>query len=376
MRILYLTPWYPSARDAMLGLFVQKHVECVRAQGEDVRVISSQGLLASWRQWRQLRREGWQPDVVQLNVIQKQGLLAMWLRWRYKIPYIIVEHWSGYLPQNGQYRHSSAIHRRMAECIVRHAQQVLTVSQKLADSMQACGLRHPHYELIHNVVDDFFYSRKTRDESRESRDESRESRVKSRESRDESRESRVKRLLHISCFDEHAKNVKGLLSAAKALSKKRQDWRLVLVGTGVDYTSVRAFARDLDIPNDLLVWRGELPPREVAKELQQADAFVLFSNYENAPVVISESLASGVPVVASAVGGIPEMVPSTCGELVPAGDETALEEALMRMLDHYQDYDPDAIRREGERYSFEAVGKKLCQIYHNCLCMDFSAHTK
>ena len=369
MRILYLTPWYPSARDAMLGLFVQKHVECVRAQGEDVRVISSQGLLASWRQWRQLRREGWQPDVVQLNVIQKQGLLAMWLHWRYKIPYIIVEHWSGYLPQNGQYRHSSAFHRRMAEHIVRHAEVVLTVSRKLADSMQTCGLRHPHYELIHNVVDDFFYSRKSKVESRKTRDES-------RESRDESRESRVKRLLHISCFDEHAKNVKGLLSAAKALSKKRQDWRLVLVGTGVDYTSVRAFAKDLDFPDDKLVWRGELPPREVAKELQQADAFVLFSNYENAPVVISESLASGVPVVASAVGGIPEMVPSTCGELVPAGDETALEEALMRMLDHYQDYDPDAIRREGERYSFDAVGKKLCQIYQEAICTDYSAHTK
>ena len=371
MRILYLTPWYPSARDAMLGLFVQKHVECVRAQGEDVRVISSQGLLASWRQWRQLRREGWQPDVVQLNVIQKQGLLAMWLRWRYKTPYIIVEHWSGYLPENGQYMHSSAFHRRMAECIVRHAQQVLTVSQKLADSMQACGLKHPQYELIHNVVDDFFYSRKP-----EGCTKGQGTKYKSRKTRDESRESRVKRLLHISCFDEHAKNVKGLLSAAKALSKKRQDWRLVLVGTGVDYTSVRAFARDLDIPNDLLVWRGELPPRDVAKEFEQADAFVLFSNYENAPVVISESLACGVPVVASAVGGIPEMVPSTCGELVPAGDETALEEALMRMLDHYQDYDPDAIRREGERYSFEAVGKKLCQIYHNCLCTDYSVHTK
>ena len=55
MRVLYLTPWYPSERDAMLGLFVQKHVECVRAQGVDVRVIFSNSLNSTWRQWRQLR---------------------------------------------------------------------------------------------------------------------------------------------------------------------------------------------------------------------------------------------------------------------------------------------------------------------------------
>ena len=50
MRVLYLTPWYPSERDAMAGLFVQKHVEAVRAQGVDVRVIYSQD-------WRDMLRQ-------------------------------------------------------------------------------------------------------------------------------------------------------------------------------------------------------------------------------------------------------------------------------------------------------------------------------
>ena len=100
-KVLFLTPWYPSEKDAMSGLFVQKHAESVRAQGCDVRVIFSQGWIETWQQWKALRREGWMPDVVQLNVIQKQGLLAMWLKKRYGIPFIIVEHWSGYLPENG-----------------------------------------------------------------------------------------------------------------------------------------------------------------------------------------------------------------------------------------------------------------------------------
>ena len=57
MKVLYLTPWYPSERDAMAGLFVQKHVEAVQAQGVDVRVIHSEGWADLHRQWRQLKRE-------------------------------------------------------------------------------------------------------------------------------------------------------------------------------------------------------------------------------------------------------------------------------------------------------------------------------
>ena len=96
----------------MAGLFVQKHAEAVRAQGVDVRVVHSQGWFDTWRQWCALRREEWMPDVVQLNVIQKQGLLALWLKRRYKIPYIIVEHWSGYLPESGQFAHLSVFKKR------------------------------------------------------------------------------------------------------------------------------------------------------------------------------------------------------------------------------------------------------------------------
>jgi len=79
LKVLFLTPWYPSDKDAMSGLFVQKHVEAVRAQGVEVRVIAAQTWADTWRQWKALRREGWMPDLVQLNVIQKQGLLALWI---------------------------------------------------------------------------------------------------------------------------------------------------------------------------------------------------------------------------------------------------------------------------------------------------------
>ena len=344
-KVLFLTPWYPSEKDAMSGLFVQKHVEAVRAQGIDVRVICSQGWRDTWRQWSALQREGWMPDVVQLNVIQKQGVLALWLKKRYHIPYIIIEHWSGYLPENGQFLRMPAYKRRLYQRIAEEASVILTVSQRHAEAMQVCGIHNARWGKIHNVVDEFFYE----------------------PSAVSCQPSDRKTLLHISCFDERAKNVKGLLRAAKMLSEKRQDWRLVLVGTGVDYQQVREYAASLDIPEGLLEWTGELTPQQVSDAFDQADIFVLPSNYENAPVVISESLAKGVPVVASLVGGIPEMVPPNCGILVTPGNTEELAAALDKMLDCYPTYDKQVIRQAGEQYAFAKVGAALKEIYESVL---------
>jgi glycosyltransferase involved in cell wall biosynthesis len=343
MNVLFLTPWYPSEKDAMSGLFVQKHAEAVRAQGCEVRVIFSQGWHDTWRQWKTLQKSGWMPDIVQLNVIQKQGVLALWLKKHYSIPFVIVEHWSGYLPENGQYLRQNIFKRRLYEHIAAEASAVLPVSDKLAEAMQQCGIRNNHWQKIYNVVDDFFF-----DQSK---------------CRDTEISADRKTLLHVSCFDERSKNVKGLLRAAKMLSEKRRDWQLVLVGTGVDYQEVRAYADSLSFPEGILRWTGELTPREVAEEMSHADAFVLNSNYENAPVVLSESMASGIPVIATRAGGMPEMIADECGILVPPRNDRALTEAMEHMLDHHSEYDRAAIRQAGKKYSYEAVGKQLKEIY-------------
>ena len=331
----------------MSGLFVYKHVEAVRAQGCDVRVIFSNTWRDTRRQWKALRREGWMPDVVQLNVIQKQGILALWLKKRYGIPYVIVEHWSGFLPENGAYlRNNGSLKRKIYEKIAAEASVIMPVSDRLKEAMQTCGIQNARWEKIHNVVDDFFFEK----------EESRKSKVESR-----------KTLLHVSCFDEAAKNVKGLLRAAKMLTEKRQDWCLVLVGTGADYKEVRAYAETLVFPEGTLRWTGELTPREVAEEMHKADAFVLPSNYENAPVVLSESLAMGLPIIASRVGGIPEMVDDESGILVPTRDEKALAEAMDEILGTLGKYHRGQIRKKGEQYSFETVGKHFKAVYESVL---------
>ena len=76
MKVLFLSAWYPTKRDAMAGLFVQKHAEAVAQQGVDVRVLFSEAtgvrwLWEIWCGWKTLRREWGLPDIVQMNVLDK-----------------------------------------------------------------------------------------------------------------------------------------------------------------------------------------------------------------------------------------------------------------------------------------------------------------
>ena len=368
MKVLYLTPWYPSEKDEMSGLFVRKHVEAVRAQGVEVRVIFAESWRETGRQWKALRREGWMPDVVQLNVIQKQGLLALWLKKRYGIPYVIVEHWSGYLPENGMFKRLSAIKKRIYRRIAAQAEQVLCVSQRLQQAMQDCGIRAQQWGLIDNVVDGFFFEKV---ESKKTEVESRKTKVESKKTKVESK----KTLLHVSCFDERAKNVKGLLRAAKMLSEKRQDWKLVLVGTGVDYTDVRAYADTLDIPEGLLEWTGELTPSEVAERMHEADALVLSSRYETYGVVLAEAAAAGLPILSTPVG-IAEnvadlIVPQEIAQNKPGRMAEFMETILwgQEVRVKSQKLKVESKKSE-ERFSADFIGKKLKKSYDSCLHRD------
>lgn len=352
MRVLFLTPWYPSKKDEMSGLFVQKHVEAVRAQGVEVRVIFSNTWRDLWHQWQALKREGWIPDVVQLNVIQKQGALALWLKKHYGIPYIIVEHWSGYLPENGQFLKMSHLKQRFFRKVCRKAELVLTVSPALQQAMQSCGMKAKRWEQIDNVVDDFFF----------------EDHCVDRTQTVALTEHRPKILLHVSCFDERAKNVKGLLRAAKMLSEKRTDWQLVLVGTGVDHAEVKTYAQDLDIDEKLLRWTGELTPHEVATEMKKADALVLSSRYETYGVVLAEAAAAGLPILSTPVGIAEEVadliVPQEIAQNKPGRFAEFIETVLFST----------EVRGERlkvkERFSADFIGKKLKESYDSCLHRD------
>lgn len=351
MKVLYLSAWYPTARDAMAGLFVQKHAEAAKQQGADVRVLYTEkkGIhwyIEMWRMWRALKKEWGLPDVVQMNVLDKNGLLANWLKLRYNIPYILVEHWSGYLPTNFSFK--GGWHGKLMRLIARRASCILPVSQMLEEAMKTSGIENGHWQRINNVVDDFFYT------------------PISPSSIPEKRANKV-RLLHVSCFDEKAKNVQGILRACRKVAEKRKDFELVLIGTGIDFNQDKAYAEELNFPEGMVSFMGEQTPEQVAEWMQQSDAFVLFSRYETYAVVLTEAMAVGIPMIYTKNVGISREIPDTCGIVIDSEDEHALTEALEGMITNHAQYSTEDIRKHGKQYTYQKVGKKLLELYHNVL---------
>jgi glycosyltransferase involved in cell wall biosynthesis len=135
------------------------------------------------------------------------------------------------------------------------------------------------------------------------------------------------------------KGVAVLLEAFARVLAADNGARLTLVGDGVERPALEARARELGL-GDAVEFVGYRSQDEVADELARADLFVLPSFAEGVPVVLMEAMAARLPVVASRIAGIPELVTEASGRLVPPGDPEALADAIAALL-----ADPD-LRRE------------------------------
>ncbi|RBY82907.1 glycosyl transferase family 1 [Geodermatophilus sp. TF02-6] len=134
---------------------------------------------------------------------------------------------------------------------------------------------------------------------------------------------------------------KGVHTLLDAAARLPAGVRVRLAGSGRLEAAVRARVAAEGLPVDVL---GPLPPARVVSELRAAAVAVLPALWwENCPMAVLEAAAHGVPVVASAVGGIPELVDDgRTGLLVPPGDADTLAGALTRLV-----RDPGAATRMG-----------------------------
>lgn len=129
--------------------------------------------------------------------------------------------------------------------------------------------------------------------------------------------------------------VKGVPLLLEALAEARKTLpalRLTLVGDGPDREALLDQARALELA-DIVEFAGYLSQTEVAALLAYADCLVLPSFAEGVPVVLMEAMAARLPVIATRVGGVSELVADgVSGRLVAPGDAAALADAIRQVM--------------------------------------------
>jgi len=136
-----------------------------------------------------------------------------------------------------------------------------------------------------------------------------------------------------------------------------------IYGDGPLRSGLESLAADMKISN-LIHFKGSVPPGPHIYE--QADVLLLTSTHEGTPNVIMEAMACGVPVIASAVGGVPEQLDGSGGIAVPPGDLDAFITAVCNFAG-----DPalrDRVRHRSRekvlhRHTDEALREKLLLLY-------------
>lgn len=228
--------------------------------------------------------------------------------------------------------------RRQLAWALPQAARVVAVSQALADEVAALGVDRARIALVRNGVDAELFHPRDRAAAR--------------------RALGLPLDATIALYVGNLKASKGVLDLLAAFAQVADPRaRLVLVGGGDERAAVEAAAaRD---PRIVAV--GPQPLPEIPTYMAACDVLTLASWAEGTPNVVLEALASGRRVVATAVGGVPDLIDAPLlGELVPAKQPAALAAALGRALT--QPYDPVAVAARGARGGWDASAAALADV--------------
>lgn len=376
MKVLFLTSSYPTPEAPVAGIFVQEHARAAALHAEVAVIHLDRGgskrlritnvpdaefptvrvsyprvplalsgcahLVGAARGFRQLRRRGFDPGVIHAHFFLA-GFPAVLLGRRHRKAVVVTEHWSVFLREDPM--SLGPFLRWAARFTFTKADAVLPVSEALRRGIaESLGI-DPRARVVPNAVDsDLFFPAAVRVEADE---------------------------LHLLSVGLHypAKGVDMLLEAVAQLRKERGEFRLLIAGDGPQRVELEELAQELGVAQ-LVSFLGLRTKPQVAELMRHADLFVLPSRFETGAVAASEALMSGLPVVGTRVGAVPELVDEGSGVLATP-DARALANAIATAIDQRDEFDrPLIARRARERYGRDAIGRLLEEVYTSCLARD------
>ena len=385
MNILHLLSWFPTPDDPTLGNFCVRMIDALPEECHSVilSVCDGKNLTKSFevkeiegahhthvqiyirppkidviRKLKMLRmyqyglkhikKHFFEPDLIHLHVTYPLGQVALLWKKLFGYKYVLTEHWTIYQPQNKDVL-VGALKKKIVK-IANNAELIMPVSLDLQRCMEGHGVRN-RFQVIYNLVNTDMFRPCIDSLQRTSLGRN-----------DMHGSNNKKKMLHISTLRDEAKNFSGILRTIERLRHQRDDFELHVIHD-YDAPEFKDFLKEHNL-EDCVFFHGKKTSAEVAQAYQNADFFVLFSNFENLPCVIVEAFASGVPVLSTAVGGIAEILSPERGILIPQGDEDALLQGMNQMLDHSSEYDHEGIRDYAiKTFAAQNIGQQIFEAY-------------
>ena len=354
LHILFLCSWYPSDVSPTNGDFIQRHAEAVSTQHlvSTIHIISKPNIKNSYFElkkvnnvntyngyvkhttnpvlksiryfsmYKKLINQIESFDLIHLNVTYPMGLFALYQKWLYQIPFIISEHWTGYLKT--QSKKISFLEKKITKTIIRKASFVCPVSENLKTNMEQLGLRG-NYNVVGNVIDTHIF-------------------------KPEKEKEKSFTIAHVSSLNDAQKNITGMLETAKKLEDKigAFTWNFI----GGESTDFKEKIKDLNFKLANIQFINHLTQPELSTHLQKAHICVSFSNYETFGLTMVESLAAGTPVISTNTGILTELPKQDFFTIIQKKDNKDL---LVNILKYYTNPSKD----RHKMHSF--VSTKFCR---------------
>jgi glycosyltransferase involved in cell wall biosynthesis len=380
LKILAICSWYPSKKNTTLGNFVQKHIEAISLLNnvtvltiisiENIKSITIEdsysenlseiivyypktkkyfeflNIIMNFINHIRAFKKGYQllvnkkgkPDLTHLHVTYPLGIWAIYLKIRYKIRYIITEHSSGF--------HSNTEHTYtkfklfLSKLVFSKATFILPISENLKENIEKISPKS-NFKIISNVVNEHVFNTSSINNNKN-------------------------QLLHISTGDDSIKNLTGMITVISEIYRERNDFHFNIVSDGnIEYA--KKLVNELKC-NEIITFHSTKTTIEIAHFFNISNALLMFSNYENFPCVIAESLMSGIPVITSNVNGIPEHINSINGILVHPKDNNELKKAILDFFNHDIEFNSELIRNYALiHFSYSSISKSFDEIYKKVL---------